>query len=345
MIDTFKQYSDAFKSETDFRLNLDPSKLCSYGIKPLDDANIAIAPNELVVIAASSGYGKTEMALSISRHNALRGKKVAHYHLEGGIIEAMQRMKWRDICEFYYSTYYKTAHIDLDYRKWAMNKDQNPLLLKMESEVYNNLKDKLQNNLYLYNRPEGLTCKDFTKSLLDFHNLEVAFENPFNRAGSYYLDLIVLDHIHYFRYPDEEEEIRAMTNILLAIREIVDTNHIPVVLVAHFRKLPRGHGIPDKEDIYGTSNIHKMANTCIIIHPDHEKDKSPEGLYPTYIRIAKSRIGIRPSDCIYCDFDIHTRSYRDDYEMIKVFPNGSVASEMMIEQEKPRWAKKTLLQN
>lgn len=334
----FTKYTDAFKDETDFRLNLNPDKLCTYGIKPLDDANVAIAPNELVVIAASSGYGKTEAALAISRHNAMRGKRVAHYHLEGGAVEAIQRMKWRDISELYFSTYYK-EHIELDYRNWAMNKDQSPLMLKMESEVYTNLKDKLQNNLYFYNRPEGLTCEDFTKSLLDFHNLELAFENPFEVKGGYNLDLIVLDHIHYFRYPDEEQEIRAITNIMLAVRDVVDKYHIPVVLVAHFRKLPRGHGVPDKDDIYGSSNIHKMANTCIIIHPDHEKDKSSEGLYPTYLRIAKSRIGIRPCDCIQVDFDIHTRSYKENYDMIKVFPNGSVAGEVMTEMEKPRWAR------
>ena len=221
---------------------------------------------------------------------------------------------------------------------WALNKTQHPLLLEIEAKVYNNLKDKLKDNLFFYNKPEGLTCEQFEESLFDFHNLELAFDNPFSVQKGYDLDLVVIDHIHYFRYPDEQEEIRAMTNIVLTIRDFIDKYNIPVVVAAHFRKLPRGHGIPDKEDIYGSSNIHKIANTCIILHPDHERDKSYEGLYPTYIRIAKSRIGIRPSDGVLCDFDIHTRSYKNNYDLIKIYPNGSVASEVMTREERPRWA-------
>lgn len=335
----FITYPEAFKQETDFRYNLDYKSLCQYGIKPLDDAMIAISPNELIVIAAGSGWGKSEMCISIARHNALRGKKVALYFLEGGSQEAVQRMKYRDICSLYYEKYTKTG-ISFDYRNWVLNTNSNPLFLQLESQVYNNLKDKLEDKLFFYNKPEGLTCELFEETLWGFHRLEMAFGNPFMTKKVHDLDLIVIDHIHYFRYPDEQEEIRAMTKVILTIRDFIDKYHIPVVVAAHFRKLPRGHGIPDKEDIYGTSNIHKIANTCIIIHPDYEKDKSFEGLYPTYIRIAKSRIGIRPSDCIYCDFDIHTRSYSDNYDLIKVYPNGSVASEIMTEMEKPKWARK-----
>lgn len=335
---TFTNYSDTYKNEADFRHNLDYKKLCQYGVKALDDCNLAIAPNELVIIGAGSGFGKSELLTQLARHNALNGKKVALYFLEGGAQEAIQRMKYRDICSLYYAEY-TGAGIDLDYRAWSLNKNPHPLLLKLESQVYTNLKDKLQDNLFFYNKPEGLTCEEFENSLFDFHKLELAFESPFRVQKGFDLDLVVIDHIHYFRYPDEQEEIRAMTKIILTIRDFIDKYHIPVVVAAHFRKLPRGHGIPDKEDIYGTSNLHKIANTCIIIHPDHEKDKSALGLYPTYLRIAKSRIGIRNSDCIYCDFDIHTRSYKDEYEMIKVYPNGSVASEVMAFNEKPRWAK------
>lgn len=333
----FKHFNEAYKAEASYRQNIDSEKLCTYGIKALDDAMIAIAPDELIVIGAASGFGKTEASLAISRHNALKGKRVAHYHLEGGYIEALQRMKWRDICDLYYSQYAK-EHLELDYRSWAMNRYQDPLMLKLESEVYNNLKEKLEDKLFFYDRPEGLTCDDFLASLLDFHNLLTACESPFKHSIN--LDLIVIDHLQYFSLEKQEDEIYEITRILKEAKKITQNYNIPVILVSHFRKLPRGHGIPDKEDLYGTSNIHKVANTCLIIHPDHENDKSSEGLYPTYLRVAKSRIGIRPCDLIYVDFDIKTRSYKDEYDMVKCYANGSVASEVMREGEKPKWAKK-----
>ncbi len=335
---SFISYDKAFKQETDFRLNINSDTLCKYGIKPLDDAMIAISPDELIVIAAGSGYGKSECLLSIARHNALRGKKVALYFLEGGSREAIQRLKWQDICQTYFNEH-KGANIELDYRKWALNQNQSSLLLKIESSIYKDFKDKFKDTLFFYNKPEGLTCEDFENSLFDFHKLELAIDSSFRVQKGFDLDLVIIDHIHYFRYPDEKEEIRAMSKIILTIRDFIDKYHVPVIVAAHFRKLPRGHGIPDKEDIYGTSNIHKIANTCIIIHPDYENDKSYAGLYPTYIRIAKSRIGIRPGDCIYCDFDIRTRKYQSNYEMRKVFPNGSVTTNKTDEKELPKWAK------
>ena len=101
----FKSYKDAFIEEAEFRGDTDIEKLCTYGVTPLDDAMLAINRNELIVLGASSGSGKTELALQISRNNAMRGKKVAHYNLEGGYLEGIQRMKWRDICDLYFKEY------------------------------------------------------------------------------------------------------------------------------------------------------------------------------------------------------------------------------------------------
>lgn len=336
-----KNYSQAFREEADFRHNIDIESLCTYGVKALDDALVAIAPNELIVIGACSGYGKSELSLAISRHNAMRGKRVAHYHLEGGYIEAMQRIKWRDICDTYYEKH-KGAMLDLDFRRWSLNLERNPLFLKMEAEIYAKLSDVLKDKLFFYDKPEGLTCDDFLESLIDFHDLKTAFENPFSQTKrkGFDLDLVVIDHLQYFSLDKDEDELQEITRILKEAKKINETMKIPVILVSHLRKLPRGHGIPDKEDIYGTSNIHKVANTCIIIHPDHEKDRSAEGIYPTYIRIAKSRIGLRPNELIYCEFDAMNRRYKEEYNIVKCFPNGEVATEPLSYEEMPKWSKR-----
>lgn len=341
MIENFLPYPQAFLKEAEYRDNIDFSKLCRYGIKPLDDAMRAIAPRELIVIAAGSGFGKTELALSISRHNALRGKKVIHFNLEGGYQEAVARMTWRDMCDIYFKEYSEMG-VELDYRKWVLNEEHNPLIMKLASMSYANLKDKLGNKLYFYDNRGGLTYDLFAKSLKCFHSDEHIFDTKMMKMTpkrELDADLIVVDHIHYFRFPDEKEEIRAMTDVMMACKDITELYDIPVVMVAHIRKLPRGHGIPDKEDIYGTSNIHKIANTCIILSPDHEKDDAFNGLYPTFIRIAKSRQGLRPNILINSIFDIKTRKYQDRYELYKCGANGDVATEPIPWGELPRWAR------
>lgn len=338
---TFLAYPEAFTKEAEYRDNIVFDKLCRYGIKPLDDAMRAIAPKELIVIAAGSGYGKTEVALSISRYNALHGKRVAHYNLEGNFQEAIARMTWRDLTDLYFKSYSEHG-IELDYRKWVLNENPDPLLLKLTSCVYANLKDKLANNLFFYHDKGGLTCDKFCDSLKNFHSLEHIFDTEEMKMvpERMNLDLVVVDHIHYFRYADEKEEIRAMTEIMMTCKDITERYDIPVVVVAHLRKLPRGHGIPDKEDIYGTGNLHKIANTCIILAPDHEKDDAANGLYPTFIRIAKSRQGLRPNLLINSVFDIKTRMYADKYDMYRCGASGDVASEPMQDFEKPMWARR-----
>lgn len=345
---SFLTYQDTFKQETEYRDNIKFNDLCGYGIKCLDDSLLAIAKNELVVIGASSGYGKTELALAISRHNAMRGKKIAHFNLEGGSREAIQRMKWKDICDIYYREY-SDHHIELDYRSWVLNKVHEPLLSRIEAQVYVELTDKIGNNLYLYDNFHGLNCKLFCESLKNLEGLkaDLTMDNTFrkNMKGLVNLDLIVIDHLHYFSIDKDENEIAEITEILKTVKLITEEMQIPVILVAHLRKLPRGHGIPDKEDIYGTSNIHKIANTCIIIAPDHEKDNTAEGLYPTYFRIAKSRQGLRPNILMQSIFDIHSRSYQDKYDLYKCFPNGEVGSEAIPFNDLPRWARPHTVNN
>jgi len=341
MID-FLTYNEAFKQESVNRQNSEFNELCRYGVSALDDAFLAIAKGEVIVIAASSGYGKTELALHISRTNALNGKKVAHYNLEGGAWEAIQRMKWKDLCDLYYQ-HHAQAQIELDYRAWLLNKNPDELLVRLETEVFANMQSKIGDNLYLYNNPAGLNCKTFCESLKNLEGLRADMSiDPIIRkgmSGMVNLDLIVIDHLHYFSLEKDENEISEITAILKTIKGLAEDLQIPVILVAHLRKLMRGHGIPDKEDIYGTSNIHKIANTCLIVAPDHEKDDTANGIYPTYIRVAKSRQGLRPNILMNVKFNIKTRSYANEYELYKCFPNGEVAGDPIPWTEIPHWAK------
>ena len=343
-IRSFIPYGEAFLQESDNREAIDFSKLCKYNIKPLDDALRAISPKDLIVLTAGSGYGKTELALHISRTNASQGKKVAHFNLEGGWEEAVQRLKWRDMCDLYYRQYHTSgSYIELDYQKWVLRETKNPLLAEIEGEVYKNLLTTLGDNLFLYDNPEGLDCDKFCKSLVTLEGLkcDLGLHASIRKhvKGIENIDLIVVDHLHYFSLDREEREIEEITKILKMARKITQEIGIPIILVAHLRKLPRGHGVPDKEDIYGTSNIHKIANTCIILAPDHDKDDQANGLYPTYIRIAKSRQGLRPNILMHATFDIQERKYREDYELYKCFPDGSIDKEPIPYYQLPTWAK------
>ena len=178
-------FSDLYVEETKQRESIDPKRLCNYGVKCLDDALHLIGKNELVVIGADTGTGKSELALHIAQHNAMQGKKVGVYYLEGGAFEAMQRVKWKYMSKMYYQEHGASA-LPISYKKWINNSEHSPLLTEIEGRTFHTLSQKLKNNLYFFPSKEDFTIEKFTMSLLGF--LEWV-------ESTLYLDLIVIDHL------------------------------------------------------------------------------------------------------------------------------------------------------
>lgn len=329
-----KSWKEAFHEENIDRLNTNADDLCTYGITPLDDALFRIARNELVVIGADSGVGKSEMGLSIARHNAKNGKRVAVYYLEGGHKEAIARIKWRDIADEYYR-HYLGAHVDMDFRKWVFNYKQPQLLHDLEAQIYGDYDVKYKDNLFFYPVTETFNIELLLTSLLDFHTFEFDEDKK-----DFDLDLVVIDHLQYFSLDKDENEISEITRILRAVKTITEEYHIPVVLISHLRKKTKDRGLPGQEDFYGSSNIPKISTTSITLTPASDKDNLAEGVYPTYIRIVKNRVGIRPNHAILVDFLADKRAYSDEYQLYRVDGHGNVSEQPLSEIELPKWARK-----
>jgi len=336
----WSHWQKAFTEESEQRLDTDVNTLCTYGIKPLDDALFRIAKNELIVIGADSGVGKSEIALRIARDNAQKGRSVALSYLEGGHIEALARMKWLDICDEYYENHFK-AGIDMDFRKWRFNYKQDLLINRIESIVYERYKKLYEDNLYLFSITEGLTVEEFTDSLIHgFGSLGVDKFDPHKIRSELQLDLIVIDHLQYFSLGQAETEISAITRIIRECKRITDFYRIPIVLISHLRKKTKDRGLPDQADFYGSSNIPKISSTAITITPATDKDNLAAGVFPTYFRIVKSRVGLRPNYAILCDFNLNHRKYDDSYSLYRVDSAGYVCADSLRDEELPKWAKK-----
>lgn len=337
--------NDAFKDEAVKRADINIDDLCVYGIKPLDDSLVCIPKNELVVIGADSGVGKTELSLKIAQVNIKRGKKVAIYYLEGGYREALSRMKWRDIAQEYFKDYYKLG-LDMDYRKWSLNMFckqadiDNPykILMELESKLWDKYKEEYKNNLMFYSGA-GLTLDSFIASLMEFHIKEDT-PNPFDNKISFDIDLIIIDHLQYFSLTKSENEIFEITEILKTVKNITEVFNIPIILISHLRKKSKDRGLPGQEDFYGSSNIPKIASTAITLAPSSDKDNLREGIYPTYIRVAKSRVGVKPNYAFLVDFYLDRREYSDIYDIVRLDNFGNVAENILHPEEKPKWTER-----
>jgi len=335
-----KSFSDAYIEEEEYRQNIDFGKLCNYGIKVLDDPLIAIAKNELVVVGADSGVGKSSLAITIAQHNAKNGRKVALYYLEGGHIEAMQRMKWQDMADFYYKNKTAGRYSDMDYRKWVLNNpDDKRLMLELSAEVYEEQKKKYKDNLFLYPITEGFKIEELLDSLVGFHKLVESRSGEFKQEGVYDLDLIIIDHLQYFSLGKEDHEITEITRIIRECKRITDHYRIPIILVSHLRKKNKDRGLPDQEDFYGSSNIPKIATTAITITPFSAGDNLSSNVYPTFFRVVKSRIGLRPNYAMLCDYNLTRRQYADRYQIFRLDSMGNFSDTPLADNELPKWAK------
>src|SRR5690606_36783680 len=85
---------------------------------------------------------------------------------------------------------------------------------------------------------------DFTVSELQHRVEEIYHES----------DLIIIDHVHYFDWAEDNDN-RALKEIIKAIRDIALQKAVPVILVAHLRKRDRNNKdlVPGMEEFQGSS--------------------------------------------------------------------------------------------
>lgn len=322
----FISWKDAWEFEKHTRQSIKPEELCHFGIKALDDAIPFIQKNDFIVIGADSGSGKSEIALKMALHNAENKKRTALFYLEGDMEEAMARMKFHILSNKNYKY--------LDFTEWRCNKYD---LYELEDEIKKEFEEKLKDNLFLYSVGTNFNIQHFQSSMYDFHTLE----QWINNAGKIQLDLIIVDHLQYFDLPKGEHEISATTQILKDLKTFTNEYKVPVILISHLRKKTRDRGLPDQEDFYGSSNIPKIATNAIVLCQDKSKQDYSDGLYPTFIRFVKSRIGLRSTYAIRANFNMRTRKYLDEYELYYINSSDNQPFATPIAENKlPEWARK-----
>lgn len=298
------------------------SSTIPFNMKFLDDALGGIFRNDLILLGAFTGAGKTELATHIAANNAVAGNRVAFFALEAEEGEIESRIKFKIAANHYFNSdrYQKFM---VTYRHWYMNSfsgDFSPYENFAEKQFI----DKFS-TLRTFYRKKEYTVMDFQRDLL-------AIEKD--------VDLVVIDHLNYFD-SDEPNENKATSEIVKKIRDLALLTGIPILLLAHLRKRDRRIKmlIPDLDEFHGTSNITKIATKVILI----AKDKVLPGgnkLYPTLIRADKCRFDGSVSRYIgQTDFDITTNSYSKNYRVGFLSADETSFEEIVDRTQLPYWAK------
>lgn len=301
---TSKEY---FRKSTRDRLAINPSQLCSYGIDFLDSHLTGVHPSELVLIGCESGKGKTTIVSHMATHNALMGKRVSFFRLEGDLNEFADLEKFKQLRKTF-------PHIS--YQKYRFN--MYPEVNEYEQQMEDFLAEKFQ-NIRLFDKSKGLNHNNI-------HELVYSIKDE--------SDLIIIDHLHYFDNGGEFDKYEQEKRVLKTLNELTGIFKIPIILVAHLRKKQGQHRkLPTIDDFMGSSDIFKIPHTVVLTAPDYMNYDNQKQQYSTFFYSPKSRVGASTNRVGIKIFDGASKEYLPGYEIYSYKPTVKGDWELEREQE------------
>jgi replicative DNA helicase len=243
---------EAYKNELERRKITEPLK---YGIPKLDNITGGARGQELTVIAARPGIGKTALALQFAFEFALKKNKVLFFPLEMAAFQMMERLACRE------------TSID-------QSKLKNPRLMDEKDQ------QALDNFFKLY------------KPVIDpyLHFIEkVRYLSEIKRHIEHYKPkAVIIDQLTQLderkNFKDERERFSYMTRTLKAMTMDLD---IPIILLAQINRDGDGKE-PTLADLKGSGSIEEDADNIIFIH---QTDESKGNQIATSLIIPKQRNG------------------------------------------------------
>ncbi len=298
-----------------------PQTHVPYGISFLDDCFLGLQKDDLVVLGARTGQGKTQIAIQIAVNAAMSGRKVLFFALESTRYEIARRLKFRYILPRLIEKYGYG-----DYLEWVSgiqveDEDVEP------TEFYSNIK--------LVFRMDNFGIEQFNKHVL---------------FAAQSTDLVILDHLHYLDLEGSNEN-EALKHAVKFIRQVNLDCGKACLLLSHIRKRDKREkaGPPDIEDLHGSSEISKMATQVFTFESGQFNlnlvDKEAPGIRipvvqkGSLIRSCKFRAdGSRARYTGLLKFDTQTRLYSSQYALLEFSPEDGMYSEVR-PHERPRWAR------
>ncbi len=307
------------RSEKERTLRVENGKdVLTFGVPFLDECLGGIFKNDLIVLGAKTGFGKSQLATLIAMENAKRGKRVHYFALEAEEYEIERRIKYQFIADKFFSLQTRPP-IKLNYMDWYYGRLDSHLGL-IEDEAQRSL-DTLS-NLNVYYRNGDFDIKEFERIAMGI------------KAET---DLLIVDHLHYFDHDDRDEN-KAVKDIVKRIRDVALISGKPVILIAHVRKGDKRvkQLIPDIEDFHGSSDIGKIATKALTIAPCY--DEAIKGLRKTYFQTLKCRVdGARQGMTGLLAFNLTHHKYERPYYLGKVSSDGAEFKPFSF-GEMPDWA-------
>jgi hypothetical protein len=322
----FKSSSERVPFEREARI-VNADRALPYHHAFLDDYLRCIMPNDLILIGAATGAGKTELARSIAATTAVSGKHVHYFALEAEPFEIERRTKFAVLAGLVIRRGVQIPN-GLNYADWYCGRIER-YLGGLDDEADAIVTERFK-TLHTYYRGSKFDHDDIRRLFLAINSQT---------------DLIVLDHLHYVDIDDENEN-RGFKRTMKMIHAVALGMGKPVILVVHLRKRDqqrRRELVPTIDDVHGSSDIGKICTRAIILAPAYKSalEDLPvrEGQSPTFFAIPKDRVSGACSTIALIDFDWRARNYADSYVLGRPGRTGDKFEPIGF-SEIPKWATK-----
>lgn len=259
------------EAERKDRANIAKNKM-RFGIEFLDDALSGIFQDDLVLLGAPSGVGKTQLCCNIAIANLEDGKKVHYIALEASRFEIERRLKFPLVMERYYSDPLRVSVPNkITYTDWLEGK-YNSILEQYDADA-DKFFEAAYRDLFVMYKPDKFGVSQLIESVL------YCAEDT---------NLIIIDHVHYFDLDDDNEN-RGIKEIAKTVRKLALENQKPIILVAHLRKRDKQNEelVPGLDEFHGSSDLYKIATKVITFSPGR---LTHDGTFETYFRAPKNRL-------------------------------------------------------
>lgn len=271
-------------------------KICNFGIKFLDDKIGGIYDEDLLIVGAESGIGKSTIAEIIAFNCVEQKVKPALFSLENFAGNTVDKKAF----ELFKA---RTAQWNLKFRQWIDIKNRTPSLTDDDVAIA----EKLAYKMNLIER----TNKDYTIDKL---------EEDFKKVVEAGCEVIILDHLDYFDAYEKDNDLQHTKRLMKTIRRLQDQYKVAVIGFSQLRKnIDRNIIIPTYDDLYGSGDKVKQATLVLMVARCEEEAKN--GVYPTYFNLSKDRFGSKEACKI--GYNIIKNKYEDNYEEIKVLARGT----------------------
>ena len=256
----FKGVSAVAKEMQSDEFLVSRSEVISTGFKEIDECIGGIFPTSLVIVGARTGHGKSELCKNIALNAARNGKKVLLFDFENDKGEMLAREIKTNLAEtgvFVRKSDIKTKEF------WEKHGEAARFVMKK-------IELSLGDNLMMYSCDKIPTIDEFLAVLDTVEGV----------------DLIVIDHLHYFALNETENPAQQIADIMRKVRVFTKVKRIPVVIASHVKN-PQKERPPVESDLFGSSNISKEAE-CVIM-PYRIPHGEIEGEINTKIVVSKNR--------------------------------------------------------